>query len=29
LMVNDYDRNGEFCPPREEAGTVLKWLMKE
>ncbi|MEX2140861.1 MAG: diguanylate cyclase [Pirellulales bacterium] len=29
LMVNDYDRNGEFSPPREEAGTVLKWLMKE
>jgi diguanylate cyclase (GGDEF)-like protein/PAS domain S-box-containing protein len=29
LMVNDYERNGEFCPPREESGTVLNWLMKE
>ena len=29
LMVNDYERNGEFSPPREDAGTVLKWLMKE
>jgi hypothetical protein len=29
LMVNDYERNGEFSPTREDAGNLLKWLLKE